>query len=113
VSVAHHDDIELVAGDSWLIPGVLTDHRGDPLDLTTAMFEWALLDSGGNPVAISADVTVTDALRGAVSIALEANDTAGLDPGFYMDALRVDFPSTGRSTVWRGQIAVVASRFGT
>jgi hypothetical protein len=110
VSFAHHDNIELVAGDSWLIPGVLTDHNGDALDLTTATFEWELIDSGGYPVAISADVTVTDAPRGAVSIALEANDTAGLEPGFYMDALRVEFPNSGRSTVWRGQIAVAASR---
>src|SRR5262249_27831068 len=43
------------------------------------------------------------------SIALEANDTAGLDPGDYTDALRVDFPNTGRSTVWRGRIAVAVA----
>jgi hypothetical protein len=43
---AHHDPIELIAGDPWEIPGTLTDDNGDPLDLTGAEFEWVLVYTG-------------------------------------------------------------------
>ena len=72
--------------------------------------QWVLVDSGGNPVALTAEVNVTNAARGAICISLAASDTAGLDPGYYSDGLRVTMPSGERST-WHGQILVDADRF--
>ena len=64
----HHDPIEVIAGEPWDIPGTLLDANGSPIDLTGATLEWALVDSGGNPVAITADVTVIDAAAAAICI---------------------------------------------
>jgi hypothetical protein len=107
----HHAPIEVIAGETWDIPGTLLDVNGSPIDLTGATLEWALVDSGGNPVAIAAEVTVTNAARGAICISIAGNDTAGLDPGYYNDGLRVTMPRGERST-WHGQILVDANRFG-
>ncbi len=105
----HHEPIEVIAGEIWDIPGSLQDANGGPIDLTGAALEWALVDSGGNPVVIAAEVTVTDAARGAICISISANDTAGLDPGYYSDGLRVTMPSGERRT-WQGHIQVDANR---
>lgn len=102
----HHDPIELVPGDDWEIPGAVLDADGNPLDLSDADFEWVLVDTGGNPITLAAEVEVTDAADGAISISIPTSDTTGLDPGFYMDALHVTFPAAGRSMVWQGQIVV-------
>jgi hypothetical protein len=107
----HHGLIELVAGDPWEIPGTLTDDNGQPLDLTNAQFEWALVDTGRNPITLAAAVDVIDAAAGVLGIYVRASDTAGLDPGYYTDALRVKLPSAGGATVWHGQILVVANPF--
>ena len=107
---AHHDPIEVIAGESWDIPGFLLDANNAPMDLTGATLEWALVDSGGNPVAIAAEVTVTNAARGAICISIAGNDTAGLDPGYYNDGLRVTMPRGERST-WQGRIQVDANPF--
>jgi hypothetical protein len=104
----HHDPIELLAGDDWEIPGALLDDNGNPLDLSNAEFEWVLVDRGGNPITLAAEVEVTDPAEGAINIMVLASDTAGLDPGFYTDALRVEFPTPGRSTVWHARLIVVA-----
>jgi hypothetical protein len=106
----HHEPIEVIAGETWDIPGTLLDANGSAVDLTGATLEWALVDSGGNPVAITAQVTVTDAAAGAICISVGANDTAGLDPGYYSDALRVTKPRGERST-WHGFIQVDPDRF--
>jgi hypothetical protein len=106
----HHEPIEVIAGETWDIPGSLQDANGVPIDLTGAALEWALVDSGGNPVAITAEVTVTDAARGAICIGLSANETAGLDPGYYTDGLRVTLQGGERST-WQGHIQVDVNRF--
>jgi hypothetical protein len=34
---------------------------GQPLDLTNAQFEWVLVDTGGNPITLAAEVDVMDA----------------------------------------------------
>src|SRR6516162_769007 len=108
---AHHGLVELVAGDPWEIPGTLTDATGQPLDLTNAQFEWVLVDTGGNPITLAAEVDLMDAAAGAIGIYVPAGDTAGLDPGYYTDALRVKLPSAGNATVCHGQILVVANPF--
>jgi hypothetical protein len=107
----HHDLIELVAGDTWEIPGTLTDANGSPLDLTNAQFEWVLVDTGGNPITLAAAVDVMDAETGAVGIYVPAGDTAGLDPGYYTDALRVNLARADSAMVWHGQILVAANPF--
>ena len=106
----HHEPIEVIAGDTWDIPGTLLDANGSPIDLNGATLEWALVDSGGNPVAIAAEVTVTDAAGGAICISVGANDTAGLDPGYYQDGLRVMMPRGERRT-WQGRIQVDVNPF--
>jgi hypothetical protein len=59
----HHDPIEVVAGDDWLIAGTLLDLDGDPLDLTDAVIEWALLSSTtGSHKVLDPDLDTTDAL---------------------------------------------------
>jgi hypothetical protein len=106
----HHEPIEVIAGETWDIPGTLLDANGSPIDLIGATLEWALVDSGGNPVAITAEVTITNAAAGAIWISVGANDTAGLDPGYYNDGLRVTMPRGERST-WLGYIQVDVNRF--
>ena len=106
----HHEPIEVIAGEPWEIPGSLLDANGSPIDLTGAMLEWALVDSGGNPVAITAEVSITDAAAGAIFISVGANDTAGLDPGYYHDGLRITM-ARGERFTWHGQLLVDADRF--
>jgi hypothetical protein len=55
----HHEPIEVVAGETWDIHGTLLDANGTPIDLTGATVEWVLVDSGGNPVAVTSEVTIT------------------------------------------------------
>jgi hypothetical protein len=62
----HHEPIEVIAGEPWDIPGTLLDAKGSPLGLAGATLQWAMVDSGGNPVAITAEVTVTDAAAGTI-----------------------------------------------
>ena len=50
-----------------------------------------------------------DAAAGAVGIYVPAGDAAGLDPGYYTDALRMKLPTAGAS-VWYGQILVGPTR---
>jgi len=64
----HHEPIEVIAGEPWDIPGTLLDPNRAPIDLTGATLEWVLVDSGGNPVAIAAEVTVTEAASGEICI---------------------------------------------
>ncbi len=106
----HHQPIEVVADESWDIPGTLRDANGSPIDLLERPLEWTLVDSGGNPVAITAEVTITDAGAGAICISIGANDTAGLDPGYYNDGLRVTMPG-GQRLTWQGYIQVDVNRF--
>jgi hypothetical protein len=106
----HHEPIEVIAGEPWEIPGTLLHPNGSPIDLTGTTLEWALIDSGGNPVAMTAQVIVTDAAAGAICISVSGSDTAGLDPGYYTDGLRVKSPGSEQLT-WQGQIQVDTNRF--
>ena len=106
----HHEPLEVIAGEPWDIPGTLLDANRVPIDLTGATLEWVLIDSGGNPVAITAEVTVTEAAAGAICISVVHEATAGLDPGQYNDGLRVTTPG-GERRIWHGYIQVDANRF--
>jgi len=106
----HHEPIEVIAGEPWDIPGTVLDPNGSPVDLTGATLEWVLVDSGGNPVAIAVEMTVTDTARGEICISVSPDDTAGLDPGHYNDGLRVTTPD-GERRSWHGYIQVAANRF--
>jgi hypothetical protein len=101
----HHEPLEVIAGEPWDIPGTLLDANRAPIDLTGATLEWVLVDSGGNPVAITAEVTVTEAGSGAICISISAEDA-----GHYNDGLRVTTPDGERRT-WHGYIQADASRF--
>jgi hypothetical protein len=106
----HHEPVEVIAGEPWDMPGTLLDPNRAPIDLTGATLEWVLVDSGGNPAAIAAEVTVTNAARGEICLSISGDDTAGLDPGLYNDGLRVTKPGGERQT-WHGYIQVDANRF--
>jgi hypothetical protein len=69
----HHEPIEVIAGEPWDIPGTLLDANGSPIGFAGATLQWALVDSGGNPVAITANVTVTDAAAGTICISVGAS----------------------------------------
>jgi hypothetical protein len=106
----HHEPLEVTAGETWDIPGTLLDANDSPIDLSGATLEWALVDSGNNPVMIPAEVNITDAAAGTICISVEANHTAGLDPGYYHDGLRVTM-ARGERFTWHGQLLVDADRF--
>ena len=64
----------------------------------------------GNPITLAAEVDVMDA-AGAIDIYVPTGNTAGLDPGYYTDALRVHLRGAGGATVWHGEILVAANPF--
>lgn len=114
--VTHHDDLEVVAGDDWIIDGALINEDGTPTDLTTAVaIYWTLLGPDGYPILSSADATVqiTDpAAAGVVRITVLKAVTSELDPGRYTDAIRVVGISL-TATFWIGQILVDADPWST
>lgn len=109
--VSHHADVELVAGDDWVIPFLLTDIAGSPLDLSSAVLSWTLLDPDANAIAdLNPTIAVTaPATAGTGTIAVASAATT-LPPGRYTDCMRVSI--TGMvSTLWIGQILVDANPF--
>jgi hypothetical protein len=111
MAVPHHVDIELVPGDDWLIPGLLTDITGAPLDLTAATLEWMLLDPDGNQVTTDATITtVSPSTSGQINILVPNSVTVDLNPGRYSDALRVTI-SDMIATTWVGFVLVDANAF--
>ena len=101
-----HPDISLVAGDDWVIEGVLLADDGTPLDLTNGVLSWRLLDGDGNPVSLNATITIVPpATAGKITIDVPYAATAGLMPGVYVDSLRADLTG-GRSTLWSGRLLV-------
>jgi hypothetical protein len=108
----HHDDIELVIGDEWLIVGTLLDENGQPLDLTAGVtLGWALLGPDGNRVpGLTEGATLDKQLGGVVRITVPDSFTRTLTPARYMDAIRVwvgDVPVTQ----WTGIILADADPF--
>ena len=109
----HHDDIELVIGDEWVINGLLLDNKGQPLDLTSGAVNlgWTLLGPDGNQVpGLSDAATLEPQSGGIVLITVPDSLTKTLLPARYLDAIRVwagDFPATQ----WIGIILADADPF--
>jgi hypothetical protein len=114
MTVSHHNDIELVAGDDWDIGGKLLRSDGTTYDLTNANVLWMLRDPDGVPVFIDGDYTInlsSPATAGLLTIVVPAIKTAALRPGRYMDWLRAT-DSAGTDTMWTGMILVSANPWG-
>jgi len=114
--VTHHDDLEVVAGDDWVIDGTLINEDGSATDLTNAeAIYWILLGPDGYPVFSSDEATVDivdPASSGTVRISVSKTVTSGLDAGRYTDAIRV-VGVTLTATFWIGQILVDANPWST
>jgi hypothetical protein len=111
----HHDDIMLTAGDDWLIAGSLVDDAGAPLDLSSAeIVQWVLLGPDGNPALVPGTATIEIAdppTDGLVNVSVPSSATKLLNPGNYIDAMRVVMTEQSRSGVWQGIIGVWANPF--
>ena len=70
MALTHHDDINLMIGDEWLIVGKLLDEKGEPLDLMTGVeLGWALVGPDGDMLPDLADaVTLETKADGIVHI---------------------------------------------
>jgi hypothetical protein len=109
----HHDDIELVIGDEWVIVGKLLDENGAPLDLLTPNIAigWTLVGPDGNQLpGLAPEATLDKQSGGIVVIHVSETFTRTLTPARYMDAIRVwvsDLPVTQ----WTGIILADADPF--
>ena len=101
-----------MAGDDWIIDGTLVNADGSATDLTGNFgVYWTLLGLDGYPVLSADQATVLvmgSPTSGRVRILVSAIVTGGLDPGRYIDAIRV-VGATLTATFWVGQIAVDAN----
>lgn len=112
--LSHHPDIELVAGDDWVIEGQLTDVNGRPLPLAGVTFQWVLLNPDGEICQLAAIAGVAidgDPANGDILITVPRGATAPLITGRYYDALRVIVPPDNASSEWIGTILVDADAF--
>jgi hypothetical protein len=102
-----HDLHSFYAGDDWQINGSLFDIDGQPLDITSANIEWALLNFSQEIVlnGSSAQIQIIDAVNGKITILVPNEATAPLVAGEYNDVLRVTIGSI-TDTMWVGGIVV-------
>jgi hypothetical protein len=114
--VTHHVDLEVVAGDDWVIDGTLLNADGSTTDLSTAnAVYWTLLGPDGYPILSTNQATVAivdPPSSGTVRISVSSSVTSGLDPGRYTDAIRVVGASL-TAMFWIGQILVDADPWST
>ena len=113
MGITYHADLEIAAGDDWLIAGTLLDADGQPIDLSQAgtTIEWVLFNPDGG-VALTSDqftVNVVPQEVGNISIVVPRISTYLLPAGRYTDSLRVT--TTIRSVEWRGNILVSCDLF--
>jgi hypothetical protein len=109
----HHEDIELVIGDEWLIVGNLLDEHGQPLDLAAPGTEvgWMLLGPDGNQVSGLVEAAELDKQAGGVvHVIIPDSFTRTLMPARYMDAIRVSVGGAPM-TQWTGLILADADPF--
>jgi hypothetical protein len=102
----YHRDIQVTAGVPWVINGELLNAKGAPFDVTNAQLAWVLLNADSYVVPMTASITKTDPVNGAISI--EVAKTAAVAPGRYTDALQIR-QGTGTGLYWIGQICVAAN----
>lgn len=110
--LVHHDDIELAAGDDWLILGTLLDQNGNPEDLTGATLEWMLLGPDGCPVLVDGQFSVAPVPQevGNINIYVAATVTQTFAAGRYTDAVRATVGGV-KSSMWIGNILVAVNLF--
>jgi hypothetical protein len=107
----HHDDLELVIGDEWLIMGKLLDEEGKPLDLTTGVeCSWILVGANGHLPGLEQAATLETQDGGVVRIVVPDTYTRWLLPGRYQDAIRV-WVGDEPATQWTGTIIADADPF--
>lgn len=104
--LTYHRDIQVTAGVPWVINGELLDATGAPFDVTNAQLAWVLLNADSYVVPMTASITKTDPVNGAISI--EVATTTALAPGRYTDALQIR-QGTGTGLYWIGLICVAAN----
>ena len=102
----YHVPIEFAAGVPWVIKGQLCDAAGVPFDVTNAQLAWVLLNADSFVIPLSASISKSDPVNGAISIEVAKIDTA-LPPGRYTDALQIR-GGTGRGIYWIGFIEVAS-----
>src|SRR6516165_294333 len=102
--LTYHRDVEVTAGVPWTINGTLCNAAGAPYDVTNAQLAWVLLNADSFAVPMTASITKTDPINGAISIEVAKTDAA-LPPGRYMDALQIR-GGTGLGLYWIGFIEV-------
>jgi hypothetical protein len=105
--LTYHVPIEVAAGAPWVISGQLCDATGAPFDVTNAQLAWVLLNADSFVVPVTASITKTDPVNGAITIEVAKTDTA-LPPGRYSDALQIR-AGTGTGLYWIGNILVAAN----
>ena len=107
--LTYHRDVEVTAGVPWTINGTLCNAAGAPFDVTNAQLAWVLLNADSHVVPMTASITKTDPVNGAISIEVAKTDTA-LAPGRYTDALQV-VAGAQKDVFWTGQLRVCANPF--
>ena len=113
MALTHHDDITLMIGDEWLIIGKLLDEEGVPIDLLDAgtSFGWTLVGSDGDQLpGIVEAATLEPQSGGVVRIVVSDSFTRTLEPGRYMNAVRV-WTDGEPATHWMGIILAEADPF--
>jgi hypothetical protein len=105
--LTYHREVEVAAGVPWTINGRLCNAAGAPFDVTNAQLAWVLLNADSYLVPMTASITKTDPVNGAISIDVAMTATA-LAPGRYTDALQIR-KGTGRGLYWIGNICVAAA----
>jgi hypothetical protein len=115
MTITHHDDIELAAGDEWEIAGTLLDETGAPLNLDASVnLGWTLLGRDGNQVEGIAGAATLERLDpvsdGKILIIVPDEFTRTLEPGRYMDAVRA-WVGDAPALQWVGMILCAADPF--
>jgi hypothetical protein len=113
MALTHHEDITMMIGDEWLIIGTLLDEDGLPIDLlasgTTA--GWTLLGGDGDQLpGIAEAATLDRQADGVVRVVVSDSFTRTLDPGRYMNSIRVWIDGEP-ATYWAGHIIAEADPF--
>ena len=112
---SHHDDLEVTAGDDWVIAGTLLNADGSAFNLSDSWVYWMLVSPDGEEVAeLAENISVTTkspASDGLIEISAPSTFTQGLAPGRYLDAVKVITGGTFTETFWTGVIEVKANLF--
>jgi hypothetical protein len=113
MAITHHDDLEMMIGDEWVINGHLLDENGDSIDVQAAgvTLGWTLCGPDGKQVEGLTDVATLEPMPGGdVLISVPDTFTRTLSPARYLNAIRV-WIDGGASTEWTGVILATANPF--